>query len=150
MTPLRRFEEFLDKGIVIKRPPNLPRARSLIEEVEERKKLLYQVLKRIGISDSNANYFVENSYDIIIELLRAKLLLEGFYSSGVGAHEAEVSFMRNMGFPEPDVRFMNGLRYFRNGIKYYGKRFGADYGKKVVAFMEKVYPRLTSALKGVG
>jgi hypothetical protein len=37
---------------------------------------------------------------------------------------------------------MNSLRYFRNGILYYGERFDAEYAKKVLGFLEKVYPRL--------
>jgi hypothetical protein len=47
-----------------------------------------------------------------------------------------------MGFSEPDVRFANDLRYFRNGINYYGKRFDAAYAKQVLQFLEAVYPKL--------
>ena len=105
-------------------------------------KFLNEILNKIGLLDENANYFIENSYDILIELIRAKLLIDGFSSSGKGAHEAEVSYMRKLDFNESDVGFMNDLRYFRNGILYYGKNFDKEYGKKVLDFLKKIHPKL--------
>ena len=142
MRPLKKFEEYLDMRVVDKRSPDKNRARSLINEAENRKSFIEQVIKKIGINDDNANYFIENVYDILIELIRARLLLTGYHSSGMGAHEAEVAYMRNLGFDEKDVRFMNDLRYFRNGILYYGKRFNSEYAQKVISFLGKVYPQL--------
>lgn len=138
----KSFDEFLNNGIVKKRTPDVFRAKSLIEEAEKRKKFLDNLVSALSISDENANYFIENSYEVIIELLRAKLLIDGFNSSGEGAHEAEVSYMRKISFPENDVRFMNDLRYFRNSIKYYGKGFDKDYVKKVLEFLNMMYPKL--------
>ena len=142
MRPLKDFDEFLKEGVVRKRTPDMPRARSLIEEAEKRNKFLNEILNKIGLLDKNANYFIENSYDILIELIRAKLLIDGFSSSGKGAHEAEVSYMRKLDFNESDVGFMNDLRYFRNGILYYGKNFDKEYGKKVLSFLKKTYLKL--------
>ncbi len=142
MRLLRTFEEFLQDGTVAKASPNMPRARSLAVEAGRRKRFLHEMLSKIGMSDDNANYFIESSYDIVISLLRAKMLAAGYISSGKGAHEAEVSFMRKLSFAEIDVRFMNDLRYYRNGILYYGERFDARYGKKAVDFMERMFPRL--------
>ena len=142
MRPLKTFDEFLEKGIMKKRTPDIARANSLLKEAKKRKKFLHELFKKIGLNDEKANYFVENSYDTLIELIRAKLLIQGFYASGEGAHEAEVSFMRNLGFPEKEARFMNDLRYFRNGILYYGKDFDASYGNKVLDFLNRLYPRL--------
>jgi hypothetical protein len=142
MKPLKNFEEFLRDGTVRKISPDTLRAKSLVEEAERRNKFLGELLEKIRMNDENANYFIESSYDILISLIRAKLLSEGFSSSGKGAHEAEVSFMRKLGFPEKDVRFMNDLRYYRNGILYYGKKFDADYGKKVLDFMNKIFAKL--------
>ena len=147
MRPLKFFDEFLESGTVIKRIPDAARARSLIDEAEKRRKFLAELLNKIGITDDNANYFIENSYDMLLELLRAKLLIDGFYASGEGSHEAEVAYMRNLKFEEKDVRFMNDLRYYRNGILYYGKDFDVDYGKKVVEFSNRIYPKLLSFMK---
>lgn len=142
MKPLKNFEGFLSDGTVRKTSPDTLRAKSLVEEAERRNKFLGELLEKIRMDDENANYFIESSYDILISLIRAKLLSEGFSSSGKGAHEAEVSFMRKLGLPEKDVRFMNDLRFYRNGILYYGKQFDADYGRKVLDFMSKVFIKL--------
>ncbi|GAJ05982.1 unnamed protein product, partial [marine sediment metagenome] len=100
-----------------------------------------------GLNDENANYFIENSYDTLIELIRAKLFIDGFRSSGEGAHGAEISYMKNLGFSEEDIRFMNDLRYYRNGILYYGENFDADYASKVLLFLKEIYPRLVKLLE---
>lgn len=147
MNPLRHFEEFLKEGMVKKQSPNFPRARALIEEAEKRKAFLDEAIGKLGISDENANYFIETAYDIIMELVRAKLLQDGFNISGAYAHEAEVAYLRNLKFPESDVRLANELRYFRNGIIYYGKRFDADYANKVIDFLSNIYLKLKQILK---
>ncbi len=150
MRILKSFEEFLEVGIVKRRTPDISRARSLLEEAEKRHKFLDEVTTKIGLSDKNANYFVEASYDILISLLRAKLLADGFSSSGEGAHEAEVSYMHKLNFPESDIRFMNDLRFFRNGIKYYGEEFDSEYAKKVLGFLGTYYSILKEIVVSSG
>ena len=73
-----------------------------------------------------------------MELIRAKLLLDGYNSSGQFAHEAEVSFMRNLGFSESDVLFMNQLRYFINGIKYYGEDATENKAQEAIKTAEEM------------
>lgn len=148
MIILKDFEEFLRSGTARKRTPDKGRAASLLAEAGKRKAFIGEMSKTFGISDANANYFIENSYDALLELLRAKLLIDGFSTSGEGAHEAEVSYMLKLGIPERDVRFMSDLRYFRNGILYYGKDFDAEYGKKVLEFLNKMYPKLRELVGG--
>lgn len=147
MKPLKEFDEFIKLGIMRKRTPDISRARSLINESEKRKKFLEEMSNKIQISDDNANYFIENSYDTLIELIRAKILTDGFSSSGEGAHEAEVSYMKVIGFQEKETRFMNDLRYYRNGIKYYGKSFDKEYGEKVLDFLNKIFIKLKKIAK---
>ncbi len=142
MKPLRMFNEFVKKGIMRKKTPDFSRASSLIEEAERRKNFLTEISNKIEMSDENANYFIENVYDIVMELIRAKLFMDGFKSSGEWAHEAEVSYLRNLQLSEADVRFMNNLRYFRNGIKYYGKTFDKQSAERVLSFLNKIYPNL--------
>ncbi len=149
MNPSRSFEEFLKEGAVKRHRPDLPRARSLLEEAGNRKVFLMEMLNKIKISDSNANYFVETVYDILMESIRAKMLLDGFKASGIAAHEAEVAYLRDLGFSEAEVRFANELRYFRNGIVYYGKKLDADYARKCTDFIERLYQKLRAlATKG--
>ncbi|MAG07592.1 hypothetical protein CMI46_02145 [Candidatus Pacearchaeota archaeon] len=142
MRELKEFEEFLKKGIVKKQTPDEARAKDLNEEAERKFGSLNMILDKIGLSDENANDIIEICYDIVSYLIRAKMLLRGYSSSGAGAHEAEVAYLKTLNFSEEDVRFVNQLRYFRNGIMYYGKRFDKEYAEKVIDFMKKVRERL--------
>ena len=72
---------------------------------------------------------------------------DGYHASGLGAHEAEVSYLREIGFEEKDVAFADQLRYFRNGIEYYGNHLDAVYGEKVRDFVEMIFPRLKSIVE---
>lgn len=146
MTPLRSFEDFIREGVVNKKRTDLSRANSLIEEAEKRFKFLKEMLTKIKVNDENANYYVENSYDIILELIRAKLLIDGFKTTGISAHEAEVSYLRNLGFTETETRFVNELRYFRNRIIYYGKSLDAEYARSVLTFLDQTYLKLKKLL----
>ncbi len=142
MMPLKTFVEYLHDGTARKQSQDKPRARSLIAESESSYEILTSFVEKMGIVDSNANHIIKNAYDIIMELIRAKMLSDGFSTTGKGAHEAEVSYMAEIGFSGRDVEFANELRYFRNGIMYYGKKFDRAYAKKVLDFLKKVYPLL--------
>src|SRR3989344_3403622 len=97
-------------------------------------------LEKLGVNNENANDYVEYCYDLIMHLVRARLLLDGYSASGQGAHEAEVSYLRIMGFNEKDVQFADQMRYFRNGIVYYGTSLDAEYAEKTIEFEKKVVP----------
>lgn len=142
MMPLKTFGEYLKEGTARKQSPNKLRARSLISESEDSYKILLSFVKKIGIDDSNANHIIKNAYDIIMELIRAKMLSDGFGTTGKGAHEAEVSYLAEIGFGNKDVEFANELRYFRNGIMYYGKKFDKAYAEKVLEFLRRICPLL--------
>lgn len=147
MKPLAKFEEFVERGVVVKRTPEIPRMNFLFKESARKFKSLNQVMEKIGITELNAHEIIEYCYDIIIYLVRAKLYEAGFSSSGEGAHEAEVAYMRNLGFSENEVLFMNQLRYFRNGIKYYGKSLDKEYAERVKLFLDKIHPKMISLSK---
>jgi hypothetical protein len=145
MSLLKSFESFVKEGIVKKQSPDIERASSLVKEAESKKAFFDKIIKKFSIKDTNPNYIVETSYDILIELIRAKLFLDGFNSSN--SHEAEVAYMRNMHFNEDEVMFMNSLRYYRNGIKYYGRIFDKEYSLKVLDFLIRLYPKIKEVLK---
>ncbi len=138
----KKFEEYLNLGIVKKRSPNKERARFLLKEAKKKKQFLETVLKDIPLEKIYANFIVDSCYDIIMELIRVKLYLAGFKCSGEGAHEAEISYARIIGFHELDIRFINEIRYYRNGIKYYGIILHKEYADKVLKFLYKIYPKL--------
>ena len=147
MRILREFNRFLDERVVKKQVPDKSRSQDLFRDSERKFEYLKVILNKIGISELNTNDIIEDCYDILIRLIRAKMLLDGFSASGAGAHEAEVSYLRKLNFNEAELDFMNQLRYFRNGIMYYGKRFDKEYAEKVLRFLEKTYLKLKDILK---
>ncbi len=142
MRHLKLFEEYLKESIVKTVTINNERAKSLIQESERKLRSLNNNLEKVGINVDNANDYVEHCYDMIMFLIRAKMYLDGYCASGQGAHEAEVSYLRNLGFTEKEVQFMDQMRFFRNGILYYGTALDQEYAEKVVDFTKTLSPKL--------
>ena len=142
---LRKFEEFENAGIVKRQTPNKKRALSLIEEAKKKKEFLELSIKAIPAEKMSPNFIVDNCYDIIMELIRAKMFLNG-YNAG-NSHEAEVAYMFKLGFQETEIKIMDEMRYFRNGIKYYGTILDKEYAEKSLGFLNKLYNKL---LKMIG
>lgn len=141
------FDEFIKNGVVKRIKADKERSRSLVIESGRKMNSLKERLEKLGVRDENANDYVEYCYDIIMHLVRAKLYLRGYYASGQGAHEAEVSYLRILGFTEQEVQFADRMRYFRNGILYYGTSLDAEYAEKVIEFTKRIYPKLKEMLK---
>ena len=141
---MKKFEEFMRLGFAKKQTPNNERAKSLVEESEDKYKFLQTALKSVPKDQMSANFVVESCYDILIELIRAKMFIDGFNSNN--SHEAEISYMERIKFSEAEIRFMDELRYNRNGIKYYGKRFELEYAEKVLKFVKQIQPKLKQLL----
>lgn len=138
----KEFEYYLKEGIARKTFQDKPRAQFLIKESEISLDGLKERIKIIGINDKNANSIIKDCYDIIMELIRAKMLLEGYSSSGSYAHEAEVSYLKKIGYPDSEVSFLNELRHFRNSVTYYGKILDKEYAEKVYVFLNKIIVKL--------
>ncbi len=144
---LKDFGAFIKQGIVKIQSPDKSRAKFLILESEKDYFSLLELLDKIGIKDNNANSIVKSCYDIIMEIVRAKMLLDGYNASGLGAHEAEVSYLRTLNFNENEVRFADKMRFFRNGMLYYGTILDKEYAEKVVEFTKKMLSKLHFLLK---
>lgn len=139
---MKDFEYYLKQGIAKKQSINVSRAKDLIYEADRKFNQIKRIINKIGIDSDNANDIIEGICDIILGLTRAKMFLKGFGASGKGAHEAEVAFLKILDFEEQEIEFINKLRYFRNGILYYGKRFDKEYAEKVLDFLNKIKKRL--------
>lgn len=133
----KEFEYYIKKGVIRKITSDKPRAEFLIKESKVSLEGLKERIKIIGINDKNANSIIKDCYDIMMETIRAKLLLAGYSSSGKYSHEGEISYLKKLGFPDNEISFLNELRFFRNGIMYYGKILDKEYVKKVLGFLEK-------------
>ena len=83
-------------------------------------------------------------YDVVRELIEAKLLLGGYKSY---SHEATVSYLKSLGFSSSEVEFMDELRDIRNHTKYYGHLVNVEYAKKVSEFVNKLYPKIERMIK---
>jgi hypothetical protein len=143
---LKTFKEYLAEGIAKSIRPDHQRAKSLCQESERKMRSLQENLKKVGISVDNANDYVEYCYDTLMLLIRAKLYQEGFTTGGHGAHEAEVAYLRTLGTEEKDIRYLDQLRYFRNGILYYGKTLDPEYAEQVIDFTKNMHPLLLRQL----
>jgi hypothetical protein len=142
------FEFYLEREIAKKINPDKARAEFLIKESEKNfRGLDKRILIMKGIEEDNVNSIIKDIYDIIIELIRAKMLLDGYSCSGSFAHEAEVSYSRNLKFTDNEVSFLNELRASRNSITYYGKILNKEYAEKCYDFLRKVYPKLMLEVK---
>jgi len=142
MKAIRSFDSFVQDGIAKKQSPDKSRAEFLVKESERSYTFLLKKIEAFGIDEETANDSVKSCYDIIMELIRAKMLLNGYNASGYRAHEAEVSYLRVLGFNEKDVQFADQMRFFRNGMLYYGTILEKDYAETVIEFTKRIYTRL--------
>ena len=140
------FERYINKNIARKTKPDKQKAEFLINESETSLRGVKKRLDLMGIDDDNVNSIVKDCYDIIMELVRAKLLLDGYVASGNYAHESEISYLRKLNFLDSEILFLNELRYSRNSITYYGKILDKEYAEKVVEFLNDIYPKLKRAI----
>jgi len=142
MKAIKNFEEFIEDKIVKLQTPNKSRAKFLFDEAQKTHLFLLEKINTFDINDANANDFVKSCYDIIMELIRAKMLVDGYNCQGSGAHEAEVSYLRVLKFQEKDVQFLDQVRYFRNGMLYYGTIVDKEYAEKTIKFLKIIHPLL--------
>lgn len=147
MRALKSFDDFFKEGIIKRISINKERAKSLTIESERKSLSLKEKIEKIGVKNENANDYIEYCYDLIMHLIRAKLFLEGYSSNGIGAHEAEISYLRILGFSEKDIQFADQMRYFRNRILYYGTALDKEYAEKVIEFIKRIYPKLKGMAK---
>jgi len=142
MRLVRQFREYVADGAVRRVSADAERSKSLLAESERRMRSLKEKIEKLGVSDENANDYVEYCYDLLMHAVRASMIAEGYNASGQGAHEAEVAYLRVLNFSEADVQFADQLRYHRNGILYYGKSLDAEYAEKAISFVKKHHPKL--------
>ncbi|MEK6926961.1 MAG: hypothetical protein AABX11_00865 [Nanoarchaeota archaeon] len=136
------FEYYLKKKIARKVSPNFSRAEFLFNETKKSFIGLKDRVDKLGINEFNANSIIKDIHDIIIEKIRAKVLIEGYSCSGNFAHEAEIAYMKNLGFTDYELSFINQLRQSRNGINYYGKIYEKSYAGSCYKFLTEINNKL--------
>ena len=146
MMGLKQFDEFIRMGVVKKQSADKSRSKFLVMEAEQGYTYLLKLIRTMGVENQNANDYVKKCYDILMELTRAKMLLEGLNSSGFKAHEAEVAYWNLLQFKEQEIQFLDQMRFFRNGMLYYGTILDKEYAEKVIEFTKKNYQKLKDIL----
>jgi len=109
----KSFEEFVQRGIAKRVNIDKERAKSLFAESRRKALFLKEVLEKVGVKNENANDYVEWCYDTLMYLIRARLYLDGYSTNGLGAREAEISYLLELKVNEREVQFINHIRYFR-------------------------------------
>lgn len=142
MRPIRKFEEYIEENIVKFQSPDKARASNLKNESEQAEIFLKEIIEKVGIKDQNANTIIKIAYDIIMERIRAEMLIKGYNATGQGAHEAEVAYLRELNFQEKQIQFCDQLRYFRNGIMCYGKSYNKEYAEKTINILKEIKKQL--------
>jgi len=140
---IRRFEEYLKEMVVKKIDVDSERAINLILDSKMKLRFLEKQIETSGLIDDFANEYILLCYDSLMLVIRAKMLQQGYNASGLGAHEAEVSYLQILGFDMNDINFLDQIRYIRNGMLYYGKKLDGEYAEKVIEFTKKTYSKLS-------
>jgi hypothetical protein len=133
---MKAFREFLAQGMIKEREKDEARARNLIKSAEKRKSVME---KYLPLNEETTVQIIEESYDVIREMLEAKLCKEGYKSYN---HEAVIAYLSELGFSQEEVLFVDRLREIRHGTKYYGKNVSIEYAQKVRNFLERIYEKL--------
>ena len=140
---MKEFEDFLKSGDVRKQEKNEILAKALIKSSEKSLKNI----RRTKIDELNAESVVSDIYDIIRELIEARLVFEGYKSY---SHEATILFLKKFKeFDEYEIDFLDNLRKIRNSIKYYGKEATEENALNTLKFMDSVLPKLKKLVENV-
>jgi len=74
MRIIKKFEEYIDRGITKKISPDIQRAQNLQQESKRKYALLKTQIKKLGVDDDNSNDYVDYCYNIIMFLIRSRML----------------------------------------------------------------------------
>lgn len=115
--------------------PDPSMAKDLVAGSNKRFKLLVSISEE----DDFSNFIIENSYDVLRELIESKLSNDGYKSS---THKMAIKFLLNFDLHPADIKFLDEMREIRNDIKYEGKYFGLEYTLKAKSFTIKMRNKL--------
>lgn len=113
----------MEEGI-IKITPDKEKAKSIMKMV----KTTLEMIKTIDAKKFASNVLKEY-YDVIREFMTVTLLLDGFKTTGEGAHKKLIEYLdENYNqFTKYEISLLNELRITRNKISYNGFFITEDY-----------------------
>ncbi len=138
---MKTFEQCIEEGAIKRKEKNPLLAASLVKSSD--KALIF--VEKLLINEETAEHIVGDCYDIMREIIEAKLAQEGYKSY---SHEASISYLaKHSQFTIAELDFLDNLRKVRNGIKYYGKEATALEAQQVLDFLKNMLPKLKELLK---
>jgi uncharacterized protein (UPF0332 family) len=121
-----------------KTTPDLKRAKSLIETANERISLIKE------INEKNSNFVFEDYYTSMLEILQAKLFLEGY---NVLNHICLGFYLKDVLKRADLFNIFDDLRYKRNSLTYYGNRMDFETAKDSIEKSKKLIKELKFFIK---
>ena len=112
----------------------------LMNSVEKRQSFI----KTIQINPSSCNYIIENCYEVIRELIEARMLIDGYKSN---SHSSTLNFMNEMNLSDADIKFTNDLFKIVYDIKHNAKDAHVEYCLLVLNFLDYFSEKLKARIK---
>ena len=127
---INKFDYYIKLGKVKKKTPDFEEAKSLFEKAVNR----LEYTKSKEISNKNAQFVLEDSYESVREAAQALMSIKGFkpYS-----HESTISFIKEfyiLDFTEEEVYKFDRFRKLRNDSVYMAKPIINEDAKSSVSF----------------
>ena len=122
----------------IKIQPDIERAKSIMNLLKEREKIIETLIN----TDFPAT-ILENYYEIIKELITSIMYIDGFKTTGEGAHIEAIDHLKNYSeFSEYELYIINELRKNRHGSQYYGKIPNPEFIEENKSDFKKIIEKL--------
>lgn len=127
---INKFDYYIKLGKVKKKTPDFEEAKSLFEKAVNR----LEYTKSKEISNKNAQFVLEDSYESVREAAQALMSIKGFkpYS-----HESTISFIKEFyisDFTEEEVYKFDRFRKLRNDSVYMAKPIINEDARSSVLF----------------
>ena len=133
----------MEEGL-IKITPSKEKAQSILKMVDT----TIEMIKVIDIAKFSSNVTKEY-YDVIRELLSVILILDGYKTSGEGAHKKLIEYIQEnyKEFNEYEVSLLDDLRIKRNKIAYDGFFVDKDYIERKIDDIQKIIEKIKEIIK---
>ena len=116
------------------------RARDLFEMAQERLNVII-----VSIPKSVPYKLLEEYYETAVQLITAVMYLGGYKTM---SHISLIRFMKSRGLDDSEIQTLDGMRKFRHGTVYYGRKESGNFYlnhkeeikqivKKLVSLVEK-------------
>ncbi|MBI2085307.1 MAG: hypothetical protein HYT71_02220 [Candidatus Aenigmarchaeota archaeon] len=127
----------------IKITPDKEKAKSMLSMVETTEKMISTIDEKMFTSNIVAEY-----YNVIRQLMTAIMLLDGFKTTGEGAHKSLILYLNNNyeEFSEYEINLIDELRITRNKIEYDGFFVKYDYVQRKKEHIISVISKLKQTI----